>query len=103
MRDGAGFANCDKTLSLLGQSVNVTLVIGQADMYIYTSTSGSAPIFDYCPANCLKDTPPDPLLSMKRSWGSADRKRLRVCRSSLIQRPLKISGKKVQGTFNSPY
>lgn len=46
MRDSAGLANCDKTLSLLGQSVNVTFVIGQADMYIYTSTSGSVPIFD---------------------------------------------------------
>jgi hypothetical protein len=36
VRDGAGFANCDMTWSLAGQSVNLTLVVGQADMSVYT-------------------------------------------------------------------
>ncbi len=42
VHDGAELANCDMTWSLSGQSINLTLVVGQADMFVYTKLRAEA-------------------------------------------------------------
>ncbi len=36
VRDGAGFANCEMTWSMRGQNINLSLIVGQSNMLVYT-------------------------------------------------------------------